>query len=200
MLVLRHQMSTFGGDLTPGRSPTVQIRARERCGKTIAPRIYPDSDALAWEQRRLVSRGPLRTIRTSKENVTKTRFQLFGLRGIISVRALAGRVGLVGCSKSGVGRYGPDVPLLLTSTAEQWTKKNPAGIDGAPGYWKILMKSCPTWWAGSPNCPIAPCENASLVSYADKIEGLAGVLASSAEFLKVCDKPTCKLSRARLRA
>ena len=33
---------------------------------------------------------------------------------------------------------------------------------------KILMKSCPTWWAGSPDCPKAPCENASPFNHAGR--------------------------------
>ena len=41
------------------------------------------------------------------------------------------------------------------------------------------MKSCPTWWAGSPDCPKSPCENASLLRQRTALVRLCEVVAST---------------------
>jgi hypothetical protein len=56
----------------------------------------------------------------------------------------------------GVGRYGESVPLLLIdrTLGQKRTPPVSTGLQAIDS--EILMKSCPTWWAGSPNCPRHP--------------------------------------------
>jgi hypothetical protein len=53
-------------------------------------------------------------------------------------------------------RYGESVPLLLSrrTIGPKRTPPMSTGLQAIDS--EILMKSCPTWWAGSPNCPRHP--------------------------------------------